>query len=339
MSAGRRRRTSTLFAALLTACGAVPPRPLDDPPALPEPRAEAPAGAGTPVLGGHLTVELPPGAALRPRHESIMAAPSADADETRVFLEDGGAGGRARFVLMVTELFRRASGDLERDARTFAFEGDRVAPLAGARLPTMALEPAPSEVDPDRPILVFAAIVAHPDGTLQQLEFLILPDMAADAETYTQRARAIAQTVAAGSRTLAAPGGQVSLGTLRVELPPGYVISRQEGPDFEVFRLRRLVTPTEPTMLLGVYRGGHPSFQVNQATRDGSPAPAVTEAEGPLFGEPARWITWRSRGGVLFREAIVKRADLDAVHVYAVGADLAALAELQRIAATLAEKR
>jgi hypothetical protein len=42
---------------------------------------------------------------------------------------------------------------------------------------------------------------------------------------------------------------------------------------------------------------------------------------------------------VLFREAIVKRADLDAVHVYAVGADLAALAELQRIAATLAEKR
>jgi hypothetical protein len=76
---------------------------------------------------------------------------------------------------------------------------------------------------------------------------------------------------------------------------------------------------------------------VNQASRDGSPAPTVTEVQGPLFGEPARWITWQSRAGALFREAIVKRGQGDAVHVYAIGADEAALVELQGIAATLTD--
>jgi hypothetical protein len=325
-----------------SACGAVPPRRTEDPPPKPESASEAEAatGSGTPLLGGHLTVELPKGAVQRPRRESIMAAPSADTDETRIFLEEGGVDGRARFVLMVTELFLRGSGDLERDGRALAFQGDRVSRLAGARIPMVALEPGAATVDPDRPILVLAAIVGHPDGTLQQLEFLILPDMAAELETYARRARAIAETVAPGPRTLEARGGKVPLGeTLTVELPAGYLVTKQEGPDFDLFRLRRLVTATEPTMMLGVYRGGHPSFQLNQASRDGGPAPSATEAEGPLFGQPARWITWQSRAGARFREAIVKRGELDAVHVYAIGADEAALVELQRIAATLTEAR
>jgi len=65
------------------------------------------------VLAGRLTVQVPQGMRLEARQASIMAAPEAGEDESRLVLDHQGV----RLVVMVYELYARVEGDLLDAAR------------------------------------------------------------------------------------------------------------------------------------------------------------------------------------------------------------------------------
>ncbi len=318
--------------ALLTACSSVPPPPVE--PVDDAKRPDA-SGAASDMLAGHLVVDLPPGAVTQARRTSIMAAPQASADETRVVLEEGGTEGLARFVMMVTELYLVGSGDLRADAMKLAAKDERVVELKDARLPSFGLEPT-SPPKSDRPLFVFGTVIAHPDGSLQQAEFFILPDMADARGEYADRARAIARTFGAGTRKLDPKGGRTTIGaSLVADLPPSFLVSTQQGPDFDVFRIRKLHVPGESGATLGIYVGGHPSLQIDQISREGGAAPQSRTEDGTLLERPAKWVTWSGPDGLKVKEAIVELGDHRAVHVFGLAANDADLEVLSRIAATL----
>jgi hypothetical protein len=307
---------------------------------IPRPEEEAvqaapSSGEAAEVLAGHLVVDLPSGAIDAPRRASIMAAPQSSTDETRIVLEGGGPEGMAKFVMMVTELYLLGSGDLKADADKLAAKGEKVSELRGARLPTFTLEPT-TEPLPDRPLFVLGGIVAHPDGTLQEVEFFILPEMAASKEDYADRARSVLSTFAPGKRKIATGGGKTPLGkALFVDVPPSFLVSTQPGPDFDVFRVRRLRRPGEPGATLGIYVGGHPSLQIDQLMKSGDdPPPAKTE-EGTLLGRKTEWVQWRGADGLEIKEAIVSLDDHQSVHIFAMATTVEDLEGLMRIVQTL----
>jgi hypothetical protein len=325
--------TALLATALLSAaCGPVVriPRPEGEPVS-----PASSSGAAADVLSGHLTVDLPPGAIDAPRRASIMAAPQSSTDETRIVLEEGGPEGMAKFVMMVTELYLLGSGDLKADAGMLAAKSEKVTELRGARLPTYALEPS-GEPLPDRPLFVLGGVVAHPDGTLQEVEFFILPEMASSRKDYADRARSVLSTFAPGKRKIETRGGKTALGrTLFVDMPPSFLLSTQPGPDFDVFRVRRLRRPGEPGATLGIYVGGHPSLQIDQLIKSGDdPPPAKTE-EGTLLGRKTEWVQWRGADGLEIKEAIVSLDDHQSVHVFAMATTVEDLEGLVRIVQTL----
>ncbi len=288
------------------------------------------------LLAGHLPADLPDGAVSEARRTSIMAAPQAAMDETRVVLEGGGPDGLARFVMMVSELYLLGSGDLRSDATRLAAKGERIVEVSGAKLPMFGIEPTSAPL-PDRPVFVLGAIVGHPDGSLQEITFFILPEMSSERAAYADEARAILKTIGAGSRKLEAKGGRAKLGEgLALDMPPGYLLSSQPGPDFEVYRVRKLNRAGERGATLGVYVGGHPSLQHAQAARDGGPEPPTTTEAGSLLGKSTTWIAWATPDGVKIREAIVELGELRAVHVFALAAADEDMAVLEKIASSLA---
>ena len=69
-----------------------------------------PGAAVTNLLGGRLTVRLPPGAKIEAMAHSIMSAPAAETEHTRVVLD----AGPQRMVIMADELFSIAGKDIEK---------------------------------------------------------------------------------------------------------------------------------------------------------------------------------------------------------------------------------
>jgi len=290
------------------------------------------AGDHTPILGGHLSMSMPSGAKLSPRRTSIMAAEEASEDETRIILEEGSDS--ARFVMMITELYRTTTGDVLRDAKASASKGDRVGalPMEGG-LRAATLEPSGIGRG-EGPIFVLGVLCAHVDHTVQQIEFFILPEMAGDIADYRTRARDIARTLRPGTRRIDAPGGEARFDRFSMTLPPGFLLSTQRGPDFEVHRIRKLTRIGDTSGLLGIYVGGHPSLQHAQSS-DGGAAPPTKEEAGNLLGKEATWIAWNTPEGARVRETIVTLEDHLAVHTFAISGDEAIERELMTIAASL----
>src|SRR5437879_1310614 len=67
----------------------------------------------TVLLGGRLSVVMPPGANVQPSGHDIMAAPTSSEEETRVVVD----AEKERLVLMAYELYALSGGNLERAAR------------------------------------------------------------------------------------------------------------------------------------------------------------------------------------------------------------------------------
>ncbi|MBL9027269.1 MAG: hypothetical protein JNL21_34060 [Myxococcales bacterium] len=333
MGAIRRRAVLVGLAAAALGCREVPP-PIPEAPGPKEPGQAGESGRAE-LLAGHLLVTLPAGAIDEPRRTSIMAAPQSTTDESRVVLEGGGPDGLARFVMMASELYLLGSGDLRADASRLVARGERVVELGDAKVPLFVIEPT-AEPLPDRPVFVLGAVVGSPDGSLQEVTFFILPEMLEQRAEYADRARAIVKTLAAGPRKLEARGGPASFGkTLEADLPPGFLVTSQPGPDFEVYRARKLTKAGDRGATLGIYLGGHPALQHTQAARDGGPEPPATSEDGTLLEQKTTWVVWTTKEGVKVKETVLKLGEHEAVHVFALAGTDEDLATLMKIASSL----
>lgn len=301
--------------------------------------------AATPVelLAGRLRMRVPAGARTEARQRSIMAAPESAQHETRIVLDAGGE----RLVMMTYELFATAGNDLAAAVRKDLAGGTTPPTVEALNVPGLrAVAVVPAALDLTREaILILGVYVALPDATVQSLAFFINPNAARDVPGATALARRIAATLTAGPARLASQAGPRRLSDgLSLTVPAGYIATSQAGPDFVIHHLRKLSPLGQPAARLGVYVGGHPAYQHRQS--DEAPA-AVKQTAGKLLGRDIEWHTW-TRGEaseqLTTMEAILPLSGTAAnhgllLHVFLTGATEPELAELRKIAESLASKK
>lgn len=311
----------------------------------------------TSLLSDRLTLRMPVGAKSQARSHSIMAADTPNEEETRVLLD----AGDERFVLMAYELFATPGQDPERAVRTDMNSemGDLKPTLAPLRLSdsnTQAWAVVPGVADRERvAIPVLAVYVVHPDRFMQLLTFYVnpaaakdpkgcsglasaagatdLPDPSAPLPRCTAFAQAIASTLHAGARRMDVSGGERPLGEFVAKVPPGASITAQEGPDFFVYRVRLPVELGGKQPTLGIYVGGHPSYQYRQNDAQVQP----TEKQAPAFGKTVAWQVWPMSPERVMAEVIVPhpKPNEGFVHLFAGAGDEKALAPVLELAASL----
>jgi hypothetical protein len=301
-----------------------------------------PKGKPLRLLAGRLSMKMPPGSRLEARQASIMAAPEASQDESRIVLD----AGPERLVVMVNEVYALAGAGFEAAIRKEAASSKgevafKVEALKTGSPKLKAWALVPSKLAGGEASLVLASYLAAPDGTVQLVRFYVNPAGAKDARGCATLARAAHATLLPGARKLGRKGGVRALGghaKLEVTTPRGYVATLQPGPDFEVHHLRKLAPFGTPAPSLGIYVGGHPSFQHKQ--RGGVAAKQVVQRSGKLLGAKATWYAWpvsvKPARTMLEAMAPVGRMKL---HVFASGANAAEIAELLKIAESIKVKR
>ncbi|WP_437529620.1 hypothetical protein WME79_48105 [Sorangium sp. So ce726] len=315
----------------------------------------------TSLLSGRLAVRLPEGARIEARARSVMAAAEPDEEETRVVLD----AGDERFVLMAHELFALGGKDPEggvRAAMAADFPGGSATAeplrLADEQLKAWAVFPGSANRG-SVAIPVLGMYVLHPDGFVQRLAFYVNPPAAKDAAgcsalaagaadlpeargelpRCTAFARAIAATLSAGARRIDAGGGERSIkgqgseDSFLVKVPAGASTTVQRGPDFTVHRVRLPVELGASQSAIGIYVGGHPSFQYNQNEAKVSPTPRP----GKVFGKAMSWQVWPMSPTRVMAEAMLPHPKIKGlmVHLFAGAADDKALAPLLDVAASL----
>jgi hypothetical protein len=297
------------------------------------------------LLAGRLTAKMPAASKVQPRRDGIMAAPESSEEETRVMLD----AKSERLVLMAYELYALAGPDFEKAVRAdVAARWGKAAAIP--TLETLAVEPplaavlvSPQPADGKREAnLVLGLYIKSGDGSVQFLAFYVNPDGARDAAGVTALAKRIAATVHAGTRGLPHMAGDRIFATrsavhFGITVPDGYVTSTQEGPDFWVYRLRKLVPLDQPPQACGIYLGDHPSHQYRQAR---VPREQVNTLKGRLLGQDAEWQSW-SKADRSTNEAIVPypRGTGMSVHVFCSAGSEVALKGLRAVVETLRLER
>lgn len=309
--------------------------------------------AATDLLAGRLRLKLPKGARIEARGHSLMAAPESAQHETRVVIDASSGSGsalkRERMVVMSYELFATAGPDLL--AAVHRDLGDEqpqpaVEPIGLTSPELRAVAVTPQTLDKTREAIpVLGVYVAQPDGTVQYVAFYINPPAAEDVPGATGLARRIAATLGPGPRRLALTAGSRALSDgLKLQVPAGYALTRQDGPDFSVHHVRKLVQLGQAAPRLGVYVGGHPSFQHRQVERDTAKPPDVKHIPGRLLERDIEWHRW-TRGDnpplLVTQEAILPLSEGGrwlVAHVFFSAEQDADLTELEKIASSLTGK-
>ncbi|MBI5534683.1 MAG: hypothetical protein HY898_18300 [Deltaproteobacteria bacterium] len=297
-------------------------------------------GEAMELLGGRLRVSVPAGAKAVPRRRSIMAAEEATTEETRVIL-DPGTSGVPKFVMLAREGFEIGSKDPIKDVQVLVKEDKderyRIEPFtAGGGLKAAAFYPE-GKAHGDGPLLAMGVFLEQPDDTIQTVLFFILPEMIGERPAWEAKAKSIAASLSSGGKKLELPAGERKLDTgegsdLVLQVPRGFVINRQDGPDFFVYHVRKLTRVGAPPAMLGLYVGGHPSYQYKQNERGEE---GLVRTKGTLLGQPVEWVNWDMRsGGLKMAETMGKLSDHSFVHAFATS-DSATVIELQAIATSM----
>lgn len=247
--------------------------------------------APTPLLGDRYTLCLPAQVEARPADAPIMGArpdPS-----TRTVVGWAEPAGRAAY-LHAEDLVRVGGEDWQDEAEAWITTTFPDVRLERRTLPSgieavVATRAAPASSDRDN--LRLAAMLQHPDGTLQWLG--LFDADATDPGPSPAQARSLLDSLAptglgrpmGGTRRLpTGPAGQ----ELQVELPPHAVVLTRRGPDFVVHELIDLGDPSGP-QAVGLYFGGHPNLGGTDITRG---------ASGTLLGREASFVERQAEGQV-----------------------------------------
>ena len=120
---------------------------------------------------------------------------------------------------------------------------------------------------------------------------------------------------------------------LVITAPEGFVATIQQGPDFAVYRLRKLSPLGQPPSSCGIYLGSNPDYQYRQTE---APPDKVTPLKGKLFGKKAERQTW-SAANRATSETIVPypKGNGMAVHVFCSAGSPEEVTALRAVAETL----
>jgi hypothetical protein len=296
-----------------------------------------PAPTPTDVLAGRLRLRGPKTLRVEPRGHSIMAAPNSAQHETRLMLD----AGKERLVIMAVEMFETVGDDLPGAVRRDVADWPQpptVEALTVPELRAVAVVPATHDLKREA-ILILSLYVASADNTVQNLSFYVNPAGGADIKGATGLSRRIAATLTAGPTKMVKSGGVRPLSDgLSVNLPEGFSTTQQPGPDFTVHHLRKLTPLGKPPARIGIYLGGHPSYQYRQMDEA---APPVKKSPGKLLGHDIEWHSWtrgKAPSEVTTMEALAPIGGSLKMHVFLNAATDAELAALRKVAESLTHK-
>ncbi|MCA9608641.1 MAG: hypothetical protein KC619_23720 [Myxococcales bacterium] len=260
------------YGLLVASCGASPPDPVEPEPEPIEARDEL--GPRQPILDGHLTMAAG-GEALHAFESSeIVFEPGAD------------PFGPPRFVLRALSLHTRTTGDLITDARVLRSHAraERGPSVHGLQIAWLH-EDAPNGAVAPLPVL--GALVVHPDGSLQLLQFHIAAELVGERDAYAARARACVEAMRPGPPHASGPATVDLTEALQIDVPEGYSFgSRRAAPPAPAeLRAYRLVAPGEPSPTLQVL--------VRPASRHDEALilapPDAVRVPGRLLGRDVEW--------------------------------------------------
>jgi len=316
------------------------------------------------LLSDRWAARFPAGARLEPMNPGIMGAEQSAETESRVVVE----AQAEKMVVMVYELNAKAGADLSAGvgkdvAHSFGDPKPALKPIALAAPSAKAIAVLPQSHDLTREdIYVFGGYMAHPDGLVEYAAFYVNPAAAngttdcaglaklagapeglqPEPKTLTRctaLAQAVFSTLSPGARRIEIKGGEKKLAgqygddTIFITLPDDATSTVQAGPDFTVHHVSLVTVLGEPQPSLGIYVGGHPSFQHQQSMSGAT----VVKSPGTVLGKPVEWNTWRRDDGLLMSEAILAHPSSEQmqIHVFATAGDETALRGLVKLASTL----
>src|SRR6266567_1574080 len=187
----------------------------------------------TDLLNGRLTVRVPVQGQSHAMSRSIMAAPDAVSESTRLVIDSG----PHRMVLVAYEVFARTDQGFEQgvqketaklSVKVRIEEWPLPAPLRGfAYFPV-----APTHKEEAN--LVMGVYAAQADGTVQHVTFFINRTAARDFDAATILAKLMAKTITAGQRRLDSSAGEREFSVFSAKsaifatVPDGYVVTAQD---------------------------------------------------------------------------------------------------------------
>ena len=176
--------------------------------------------------------------------------------------------------------------------------------------------------------LIWGAYVANSDGTVQTIAFYGDGPQAKLPPSCLSKAKAMAESLALGKRALNLKGGATTVGgQLTVSLPPSYGTSIQNGVDFTVYKIKKVVPLGNPGGSIGLYLGGHPSFN----------GQGQTGGKATLLGKPAEWLD-QSHANYSEALIILDPKGHQYAHVFITANSASELKELKRVAGSFALK-
>ena len=285
------------------------------------------------VLDSRLTVRVPVHATTVPRQRSIMSAPESSQEETRIEVKSGGSS----MVIMVRETFTTSGPDFEKAIRTTLRDDPLSIEPFASKPPLRGYAYYPSSPHGMKE-LIWGAYMAQSDGTVELIEFYGDHLQGKLWDQCTTQAKEIASSLAPGTRRLKLDGGTVKLGPvsndwdLFATVPSQYVSTMQNGEDFIVYKVKKIVPMGSRQPMLGIYIGNAPSFDAN-----GNKTGTVT-----LLGQETDWYDF-AKGNRIGTNALVKLISHsegwpEYAHIFANCSTAAELSELKQIAGTLSIK-
>ncbi|WP_299391536.1 hypothetical protein [Pelagibius sp.] len=191
-------------------------------------------------------------------------------------------------------------------------------------------------------------LIAQSDGSAQHLQIMTWekpPEVVARAEAIAER---IVFSLRAGPRQELPRGGTHTLvkvkqsdgelADLTLTIPKEYTFSKEQGPDFVVFRIGRLVPLDATTGSFGVYVGNFPSYHFSHK---GIPLEKLRRTPTKILGHHTEWLErfeppLPGSPGWVHREVILRPDSLSdglALHIFiSAPEDGSELAELTKTA-------
>ncbi len=273
------------------------------------------------VLGDRLRVDVTEDAEVRGgRHDIMSAPPSAQGLEVVELRAEADAA----ISIYIEESFRSAPRDLLTAVRAIVPEGWDVGEIetrgAGRAVVTT---PVPLR-EREGFVELLRTYMTGADGLVLQSAFFAPVDMVR-AGGRTEAARRVASTFSHGSRVIDAAGGERVLSRdIGLTLPAGFALVTDDGPDFSVFRVHAVEPFDELGGSLGVYEGGHASFD---------PPPSATTHSTRTFDRDVVWYEYEQDGQ--HRGDGLIDLDHGVLHVFYGSASPSVFASLRAVAESL----
>jgi hypothetical protein len=301
-----------------------------------------------PLLEGRLFVCMPKGSIEEPRGCDIMSAQISVLEETRIVLESDSR----KIVLMVHEIFAIAGGDFAKIAR------ERIAHWEQRGVGTLAIEERSRSglkavrFTPEKLLfrgdagLAGGAYIMLPDRTVVVLAVYANEAAGSDVNGCLALADGILSTVSPGDRKLNTAGRLGFLETteegreIEVDIPPAWIITCRYGMSFLIYRVMEMAPfgRERKRKWIGIYIGGHPSFEHDDETGEGE----VTRVSDYLLGKRTEWVIHEVKVDdgtkYLCREAMVPAGETERgfyVHVFMNAPDREGISRLMEIVDTM----